>query len=95
MKTKQKNDLKNGIRSYWRDEICEVCGGSSIIDKEVELFRHRDKKRYLFEHVPAGVCSDCGARFFTANIAKTMEEKLRRIEGHKARKTVRIPVLSF
>jgi YgiT-type zinc finger domain-containing protein len=95
MKTKQKSDLKNRIQSYWTGEICETCGGSSIVDKDVELYRHRDNKRYLFEHVPAGVCSDCGARYFTANVAKMMEEKLRRSQGRRARKTVTIPILSF
>ena len=95
MKTKFKADSKGSFQSYWKGETCEACGGSSITDRDVELYRHRGHKRYLFERVPAGVCSDCGARYFTANVAKMMEEKLRRSQGHRARKTVTIPVLSF
>ena len=95
MKTKVKNNRKNSVTSYWKGETCETCGGTSIVDKEVEIYRHRRNKRYLFQNVPAGVCSDCGARYFTANVAKVMEEKMRRRVDRKARKTVTIPVLSF
>jgi YgiT-type zinc finger domain-containing protein len=89
MKTKQNS------KSYWKDETCETCGGTAIMDKEVEVYRHRAKKRYLFQKVPAGVCSDCGTRYFTSNVAKMMEEKLRRGEDKKAKKTITITVLSF
>ncbi|MFH0919898.1 MAG: YgiT-type zinc finger protein [Fibrobacterota bacterium] len=95
MKTKQKSETAKAIRSYWRGETCEICGGAAITDRKVELYRHRSGKRVLFEGVPAGVCSDCGTRYFTANTAKMLEEKLTGKARHSPGKRVTIPVLSF
>lgn len=31
----------------------------------------------LIENVPAGVCTQCGTRYYAANVLKTIEESLR------------------
>ncbi len=95
MKINEKNKRTMPVISYWKDEICETCGGKAIKDKEVEIYRHRHKKRFLFRNVPAGICSDCGARYLTANVGKMIEEKMKRKVDSKERKTITIPVLSF
>ena len=50
-------------------------------------------KHVLIENVPAGVCSHCGARYFAANVLKTIEESVR--GRRKAEREITVPVYSF
>ena len=63
-------------QNYWQDEICEYCGGE-IIEKRVTLTRKVKGQYVLIENVPAGVCTKCGTRYFSANVLKTVEESVR------------------
>jgi YgiT-type zinc finger domain-containing protein len=92
---KIKNESRKALRSCWPGARCETCGGSSIKDAVVEVYRHRGNKRYLFQGVPAGVCADCGTRYFTGHAARMMEERIRQAGSSKKRKTVTLPVLSL
>ncbi len=77
---------------FWEGETCEYCGGP-ILEKRVTLHRKVKKNYVLIENVPAGVCTRCGMRYFTANVLKTVEESIR---GRKraARKVV-VPVYAL
>jgi YgiT-type zinc finger domain-containing protein len=78
--------------SFWEGETCEYCGGT-IVEKRVTLHRKVGDKYILIENVPAGVCSQCGTRYYAANVLKTVEESIR---GHrKAAREVVVPVYSF
>ncbi|MEZ4681759.1 MAG: YgiT-type zinc finger protein [Caldilineaceae bacterium] len=82
------NDTTTG---FWDGEVCEYCGGP-ILDKHVTLHRHHNGAYFLFEDVPAGVCRECGTRYYAANILKRIEESIR---GHqKAEREVLVPVYS-
>ena len=61
--------------SFWEGETCEYCGGP-IVDRYVTLHRKIKEQYVLIEHVPAGVCKECGTRCFTANVLKTVEESI-------------------
>jgi len=58
--------------NFWEGETCEHCGGS-IVEKRITLHRKVKGKYVLIENVPAGVCTECGARYFAANVLKTIE----------------------
>lgn len=61
---------------FWESEHCEYCGGA-ITEKIVDLPR-KAKGRYIFiEDVPAGVCTECGTRYYSANVLKSIEEIVR------------------
>jgi len=76
---------------FWDGEECEHCGGP-ILEKQVTVHRHVDGKYYLFEDVPAGVCKECGTRYYAANVLKRMEES---IHGQqKAIREVLVPVFA-
>ena len=77
---------------FWQDERCEYCRGQ-IIEKRVDLPRKVAKKYVLVENVPAGVCTECGTRYYAANVLKTIEELVRRRQ--KAAKEVVMPVYSL
>ena len=74
---------------FWEGETCEYCGGP-IVEKRVTLYRKVKGNYILIEHVPAGVCTRCGMRYFAANVLKTVEENIR---GRKqAEREIVVPV---
>jgi len=77
---------------FWEGETCEYCGGP-IVEKRVTLHRKVKGNYILIEHVPAGVCTRCGMRYFAANVLKTVEENIR---GRKqAEREIVVPVYAL
>ncbi len=62
--------------SFWEGETCECCGGT-IVEKRVTLHRKVKGSYVLIEDVPAGVCTQCGMRYYAANVLKTIKESMR------------------
>jgi YgiT-type zinc finger domain-containing protein len=58
--------------NFWEGETCEYCSGP-IVEMRVTLHRKRADGYVLIENFPDGVCQECGARYFTANVLKTIE----------------------
>jgi YgiT-type zinc finger domain-containing protein len=77
---------------FWDDETCEYCGGP-IVEKRVTVHRRVKRGYVLIENVPAGVCVQCGARYFSANVLKTIEESLK--GRRKVRRKILVPVYSL
>lgn len=77
---------------FWEGERCEYCEGR-IMEKRVDLPRKVAKKYVLIENVPVGVCTECGARYYAANVLKTIEEIVRRRQ--KATREIAMPVYSL
>lgn len=78
--------------SFWEGETCEYCGGT-IAERRVTLHRKANGHYVLIEDVPAGVCTQCGTRYYAANVLKTIEESM-----HGRRKADReelVPVYSL
>jgi YgiT-type zinc finger domain-containing protein len=78
--------------SFWENETCENCGGP-IMEKRVTLHRKVKGGYVQIENVPAGVCQECGARYYAANVLKTIQESIR--GRRKAEREVCIPVYSL
>jgi YgiT-type zinc finger domain-containing protein len=78
--------------SFWENETCEYCGGS-IVERRVTLHRKVRGGYVLIENVPAGVCKECGTRYYAANVLKTIQESIR--GRRKANREVCMPVYSF
>lgn len=77
---------------FWEGERCEYCDGL-IVEKRVDLPRKVEGKYVLIENVPAGVCTECGMRYYAANVLKIIEEI---IHGRqKAEREVLVPVYSL
>ena len=82
--------MKTG--GFWESEACEYCSGA-IREKKVALSRKSKGKYLLIENVPAGVCSECGTRYYTANVLKTIAETVR--GRRRARREITVPVYSL
>ena len=76
----------------WEGESCEYCGGT-IVEKRAELSRKVKGKHILIENVPTGVCTECGTRYYSANVLKTIEETI--AGRRKAKRELRVPVYSL
>jgi hypothetical protein len=46
----------------------------------------------IVENVPAGVCTECGTRYYAANVLKTIEETVR--GRREAEREIVVPVYS-
>jgi YgiT-type zinc finger domain-containing protein len=77
---------------FWDGERCEYCNGV-IREKKTDLPRKLKEKYILIENVPTGVCSECGTRYYSANVLKTIEETI--AGRRKAVREVRVPVYSL
>lgn len=77
---------------FWEGERCEYCNGT-IIEKKLDLSRKVAGKYVLIENVPTGVCTQCGTRYYAANVLKTVEESIR--GRRKAEREIVVPVYSY
>ena len=77
------------MMSCLEGETCEYCGGA-IVEARVTLHRKSAGGYILIEDVPAGVCQECGTRYYAANVLKTIEETL--MGRQKAIREIRVPV---
>ncbi|RQW06575.1 YgiT-type zinc finger protein [candidate division KSB1 bacterium] len=77
---------------FWEGERCEYCNGA-IIEKKLDLSRKVTGKYVLIENVPTGVCTQCGTRYYAANVLKTVEESIR--GRRKAEREIVVPVYSY
>lgn len=77
-----------------KSDFCEYCNASiENTDKLVTVYRHRKGRHFIFERVPARVCSRCGERYFSANVVREMDRLMqkRSLPGP----TVRVPVIAM
>ena len=81
--------MKIKLTGFWNDESCEYCGGS-ISEKKVEVTKKVHGQYALFKNVPAGVCTECGTRYYSANVLKEMDKS--RAEMKKPKKLLKVPV---
>lgn len=70
---------------------CISCGGQ--VEERLERIDYRyHGQLFILEQVPTGVCTQCGGKFFKAEVAKRMEERASQADQNVT--TVAIPVLS-
>lgn len=78
--------------AFWETETCEYCSGK-IVEKYVTMHRRAKGSYVLIENVPAGVCNQCGTRYYAANVLKMVEESVR--GRRKAVREELVPVYSL
>lgn len=70
---------------------CHYCGGE-IEEKKIRVDFWWEGKLFLIEDTPAGVCKQCGEKYFTARVSKAMDELVR---SEAVEKMLQIPVKRF
>ncbi len=71
---------------------CHYCGGNV---EEQNIFREIRWKGnlYIFENVPAGVCTQCGEKVIKPEVAKHIDFLLKK--QTEPRKTIQVPVYEY
>jgi YgiT-type zinc finger domain-containing protein len=71
---------------------CSYCGGKVIERPVTKACWWGEELIALIEDVPAGVCEQCGERYYRAHVLERTEQLLR---GRDAFRSATIPVRSF
>jgi YgiT-type zinc finger domain-containing protein len=57
-----------------QENLCEYCDSETgLAEQLVTVYRHRGQQHFIFENVPARVCSGCGHRYYSLDVAEQME----------------------
>jgi len=75
---------------------CSFCGG--LVEEARIEFDYRRKDRLLvITNVPAGVCHQCGEKYFTADVAKKMDQLYHDILDRRRQpeRVLEVPAVSF
>ena len=72
--------------------ICEFCGGSTISKKVIKQHWLRGKL-YIVENVGAEVCSECGERYFHAEVLDGIDHLLE--SKHAVKEQINVEVVSI
>lgn len=84
--------MTNESDNFWHGETCEYCQGP-IVEKRVELPRKNGSGYVIVENVPAGVCAECGTRYYAAEVLKSVEAAASGQVG--AKRELVVPVYSL
>jgi len=71
---------------------CSLCGGRVHERLVTKVCWWGDKLVAVVENVPAGVCDQCGERYYKAHVLKEIEAMLSEKETFRS---IRIPLASF
>ncbi len=71
---------------------CYFCGGL-VEEKTISYMRKWKGKYILIENVPAGVCNQCGEKYFEAKVAEKMDNLM--LKKEKAKRKISIPVIEL
>lgn len=75
---------------------CAYCGGE-VVEKQIEYDYRRNKHLMVVNNVPAGVCRQCGEKYFKPDVLKQMDSIYHDIfdRHQKPERTVTVPAVSL
>lgn len=72
---------------------CEYCDAFLDGNEKLVTVYYRGASHFIFELVPAKVCSRCGEKYFSAKVVKGMDRLMQEKSPHSP--TVSVPVIEF
>lgn len=75
---------------------CTYCGGE-VVEKKIEYDYRREQHLMVVSNVPAGVCQQCGEKYFKPDVLKRMDEIYHDIfdRQREPERTLTIPAVSL
>ena len=70
---------------------CYFCKGKTEI-KNIDVDFRWEGKLFVIKGVPVEVCTQCGERYYSADISKKIDELVQKGEPEQ---TIKVPVLNF
>ena len=73
---------------------CSFCGGE-VGEKKIDYDYRREGHLVVISNVPAGVCGQCGEKYFKPDILKKMDDIYHDIfdRNHKPQRTLTVPTV--
>ena len=71
---------------------CYFCAGKTEIRNVDEDFRWKGKL-FVIKDVPVEVCTQCGERYYSADVSKKIDKLVQ--SGKAPQETIKVPVLEF
>lgn len=72
---------------------CYFCQGKTKI-KNVKVDFRWGNKLFVVEDVPVEICSQCGERYYSAEVSKRLDELVKK-SSQKPQKILEVPVYSW
>jgi len=78
-------------------KVCNFCGSTQYIKKQVEYIYRYQGQYMVFKDVPAEICLHCGMRYFAADVILAIEQRFFEIHNKQRQpdQTVMVPVEHF
>jgi YgiT-type zinc finger domain-containing protein len=75
---------------------CTFCGGT-VEERVIEYDYRRENQLMVISNVPAGVCCQCGEKYFRADVLKRMDGLYHYIFDHhgKPERLLQVPAVSL
>lgn len=73
-------------------DSCESCGGR-VRERRVTVDLRRAARLYVFYHVPIGVCTKCGERYYPGPVLERLDELAE--HGMNGGKKLSVPTFDF
>ena len=75
---------------------CTYCGGE-VVEKKIDYDYRRNNRLMVVSNVPAGVCRQCGEKYFRPEVLKKMDEIYHDIfdRNQKPERTLTVPAVSL
>jgi YgiT-type zinc finger domain-containing protein len=75
---------------------CAFCGGE-VLESRIDYDYRRREQLLIMRNVPAGVCRQCGEKYFVPDVLKQMDRIYHEIvERHrKPEEVIEVPAVSF
>jgi YgiT-type zinc finger domain-containing protein len=71
---------------------CYFCGG--VVEEDVISYMRKWRGEYLLiDNVPAGVCNQCGEKYFEAKVAEKMDNLM--LQKEKVKRNISVPVIEL
>jgi YgiT-type zinc finger domain-containing protein len=77
---------------FWDKETCEYCAGK-IRERRIEVYRRINNGYVVIRNVPAGICQECGTKYYAANVLKLLTQRIK--DRKAAHKKIEVPILTF
>ena len=75
---------------------CTYCGGE-VAEKKIDYDYRRERQLMVVNNVPAGVCRQCGEKYFKPEVLKQMDEIYHDVfdRHQKLKRTLTVPAVSL
>ena len=75
---------------------CSYCGGE-VVEKTIDYDYRRETRLMVVSNVPAGVCVQCGEKYFKPEVLKQMDSVYHGIfeRNEKPQRTLTVPAVSL